>query len=45
MVQLDFLPIWIQVHKLPEAYMKKNVIKPLIARSTGEVIAVEMIPA
>jgi hypothetical protein len=45
LVQLVFMPIWIQIHKLPEAYKKENVIKPMIARSVGKVIAVEMIPS
>jgi hypothetical protein len=45
-VALDFMPIWIQVHKIPEGYRKKEgFVKQLIYRSCGEVMALEMIPS
>jgi hypothetical protein len=44
-VELEFMPIWLQVHKLLEGYRKSAVVKKLVSRVAGEVTAVEMIPA
>jgi hypothetical protein len=43
-VELEFMLVWLQVHKIPEGYRKLAIVKPLIARSAGEVITVEMTP-
>jgi hypothetical protein len=45
LVELNLLDMWIQVHKIPEGFRKEEVIKPLIARSCGKVVKVEMIPS
>jgi hypothetical protein len=44
-VELEFMPIWLQVHKLPEAYRKVHVVEKLVGRVAGEVVVVEMQPA
>jgi hypothetical protein len=41
-VELEFMPIWIQVHKIPEAYRKQAVVRTLVSRQAGEVITVQM---
>jgi hypothetical protein len=43
-VVLEFMPVWIQIHKIPEAYRKKEVVTQLVNRQAGEVITIEMIP-
>ncbi|KAK1649708.1 hypothetical protein QYE76_067513 [Lolium multiflorum] len=45
LVVLEFMPVWIQIHKIPEAYRKKEVVTQLVSRQAGEVITVEMTPA
>ncbi|KAK1645138.1 hypothetical protein QYE76_062943 [Lolium multiflorum] len=44
-VLLEFMPVWIRVYKLPEAYRKDKVVRQLVSRSAGEIITVEMNPA
>jgi hypothetical protein len=39
------MPIWLQIHKIPEAFRKEKFVKPMVARQAGEVVTVEMIPA
>jgi hypothetical protein len=33
------------VHKVPKGYRKEELLKPLIARSCGHVVKLEMIPS
>jgi hypothetical protein len=42
--ELDFMPVWLRVHKIPEGYRKEEVVKKIISRSAGEIIKVEMKP-
>jgi hypothetical protein len=44
-IELEFMPIWIQIHKIPEAYRKENVVRQLTNRQVGEVTYVEMNPS
>jgi hypothetical protein len=43
-VELEFIDLWLQVHKLPEGYRKVHVVKKLVGRVAGEVLTVEMVP-
>ncbi|KAK1613031.1 hypothetical protein QYE76_036704 [Lolium multiflorum] len=43
-VDLQFMPVWLQVHKIPEGYWKENLVRKLISRSAGEIVKVEMNP-
>jgi hypothetical protein len=45
MVELHYSEMWIHVLKVPEGYSKEELLKPLIARSCGTVVKLEMIPA
>ncbi|KAK1644040.1 hypothetical protein QYE76_061845 [Lolium multiflorum] len=44
-VELSFSPMWIQVHKVPEGFRKKEVLQPLITRTCGKIVTLEMIPS
>ncbi|KAM0861002.1 hypothetical protein ACQ4PT_046180 [Festuca glaucescens] len=41
-VELNFMPVWLQIHKIPEAFRKEKTVKPMVARQAGEVVTVEM---
>jgi hypothetical protein len=43
-VELEFMPVWIQIHKIPEAYRKEAVVRTLVTRQVREVVVVEMHP-
>ncbi|KAM0871788.1 hypothetical protein ACQ4PT_039161 [Festuca glaucescens] len=43
-VALELMPIWIQIHKIPEAFRKEPVVRQLVNRQVGQVITVEMQP-
>jgi hypothetical protein len=43
-VDLNIMPIWLQVHKLPEGYHQEPVVKKLVGRVAGKVEEVEMNP-
>jgi hypothetical protein len=45
LIDLDYMPIWIQVPKIPEGYRKQEIVKLLIYRACGEVMCLEMTPA
>ena len=44
-IELEFMSIWLQVHKVPEAYRKQKVISQLVERSAGEILVLEMTPS
>jgi hypothetical protein len=44
-VELEFMPIWLQVHKIPEGYRKEKIVRKLVERVAGEIVEVEMKPA
>ncbi|KAK1631429.1 hypothetical protein QYE76_005744 [Lolium multiflorum] len=45
LVELEYMPVWIQVHKIPEGYRKEKMVKQLVSRSAGEIVTVEMNPS
>jgi hypothetical protein len=44
-IELEFMPVWLQVHKIPEGYRKEKVVRQLVSRTAGEIVTVEMTPA
>jgi hypothetical protein len=44
-VSLEHVPIWVQIHKIPEAFRKEPVVRQLVNRQVGKVITVEMQPS
>jgi hypothetical protein len=44
-VELEFMPIWIQIHKIPGAYREEMVFRQMVNRKVGEVVSFKMQPS
>ncbi|KAE8777375.1 hypothetical protein D1007_49848 [Hordeum vulgare] len=40
-VPMRFMPIWLQIHKLPDGYCKKNIVESLL-RKSGEILEMRL---
>ncbi|KAE8804065.1 hypothetical protein D1007_20028 [Hordeum vulgare] len=40
-VPMVFMPIWLQIHKIPEGFCKKNIVENLL-RNSGEILEVRL---